>query len=295
MRALARSVTVVLIVCHSLGCAQPLDEGGALAAGRGVSVSLDDMEAIIPAGSTVAQVVGRVRQEAEQRALAHEARKRGIAQRPVVRRRIRRLVISAYRQELMRSVKREAVTDEDLRGSFLQRAGIYDQPELVRTSQIVVQTKAEAEQRLRQCGKGLLAGAAQREFASCARKHSLHRASAQRGGDLGYFKIDSVHVPVAVRKLAFSLKLNEIGGPVEGVGKWYLVMKTGERKAMKRSFESVKEGLRMRILERKRRELVKKEFDRIIKEADIKLNEDAIARLQKKLNEERAQKRRARR
>jgi parvulin-like peptidyl-prolyl isomerase len=106
------------------------------------------------------------------------------------------------------------------------------------------------------------------------------------GGDLGYF--------FEVRKLAFSLKLNEIGGPVEGDGKWYLVMKTGERKAMKRSFESVKEGLRMRILERKRRELVKREFARIIKGADIQLNEDAIARLQKKLREERAWKRRGR-
>lgn len=52
------------------------------------------------------------------------------------------------------------------------------------------------------------------DFAEVARKLSVNRETASRGGDLGQFTIGAENIPPALREAAFSLKPGEVSAPV---------------------------------------------------------------------------------
>ncbi|AZN39510.1 peptidylprolyl isomerase [Paenibacillus albus] len=115
------------------------------------------------------------------------------------------------------------VTDAEVKQYFEANKEMYDQPEQVKASHILVATKADADAIMKQ----LKAGA---DFAKLAKEKSLDTGSKEAGGDLGYF---GKGVMVAeFEKAAFALKTGELGGPVK-TEFGYHIIKVFDHKAAK--------------------------------------------------------------
>jgi parvulin-like peptidyl-prolyl isomerase len=93
-------------------------------------------------------------------------------------------------------------------------------------------------------------------FADAAKKHSVC-ASAPKGGDLGFITRRDSLVDDSVAEMAFSLKVNHMGGPVASDLGFHLVYVTERTNGTPTTFEKVQdwvkesfsEGLRQRIVE----------------------------------------------
>ena len=88
---------------------------------------------------------------------------------------------------------------------YYRRWGL-DKKQEVRARHILVGTRQEAEEILKQLKQGA-------DFAKLARERSLDRASAEKGGDLGYWEEGTVWGPTA--KKVFSMKVGEISEPFQ--------------------------------------------------------------------------------
>jgi len=152
-----------------------------------------------------------------------------------------------------RSYARRTVTDDQLRKHFELHREQLDGTE-VRASQIVITVPADsdeaawtaAEQKLTKIRTTIDAG--KLTFADAARQHSTS-PSGKQGGDLGFFAYRG-RLPVAVSKVAFSLKPGEVSQPFRTAFGVHLITVT-ERRAGELSLEDV----RSTVLDQVSREL----------------------------------------
>ena len=103
------------------------------------------------------------------------------------------------------------MSEEEIRSYFKKNIKDF---QLVRASHILVKTEEEALK----IKKELAAGG---NFGELAKKHSIDTASAQKRGDLGFFNRNQMVQPFA--QLAFTLKPNEMGGPVKTQFGYHLI------------------------------------------------------------------------
>lgn len=83
------------------------------------------------------------------------------------------------------------------------------------------------------------------DFEKVAREKSIDKASAERGGDLGYVLKEEL-VP-AFGDMAFILKVGEISKPVKTQYGWHIIKVEDVRPAEVLPFEQVKENIRMNL------------------------------------------------
>jgi peptidyl-prolyl cis-trans isomerase C len=137
-----------------------------------------------------------------------------------------------YTTELSRSA---TATDEEIRAHYDKNPSEYDE---VRVSAIYIDYNPNASPG---AGDGLseqvalakaedlrariLKGA---DFAAVAKESSDDKDSAEKGGDLGYFRTNA-SVPPALRSAIFSLKPGEVSAPVKEGGRFYLFKATEKR------------------------------------------------------------------
>lgn len=204
------------------------------------------------------------------------------------------------KQELLDSLKQQGMTEKDLRevmrrsivvGNYLetkvapgqqvsaaelkafydQNPALFDQPEQVRASHILIpiDQKATAKERSETAVKanGLLkqikAGA---DFAQLARDNSSC-PSSQQGGDLGYFAKGQMVKPFEDK--AFSMKPGEVSGIVETQFGLHIIKLTEKRAAAKIPFDDIKEQLAEDLKHQKVNEAVEKAVDNLRKSAKI--------------------------
>lgn len=137
---------------------------------------------------------------------------------------------------------RVKVTDDEVKQYFEANQAAFDQPEQVRASHILVPTKAEADEIMKQ----LKAGA---DFAKLAKERSADTGSKNAGGDLGYFG-KGVMVP-EFEKAAFSLKVGELGGPVKSEYGYHIIKVTDHKAAKKATLEEKKADIREQLIRTK--------------------------------------------
>jgi parvulin-like peptidyl-prolyl isomerase len=80
---------------------------------------------------------------------------------------------------------------------------------------------AKAEQLLAEMRQGA-------DFAELARKYSDDPATAEKGGDLGYFKRDS-RIPDPLKSVIFALEEGGLSAPVKYAGRYYILKATEKR------------------------------------------------------------------
>ncbi|MHB8481507.1 MAG: peptidylprolyl isomerase [Nitrospiria bacterium] len=157
-------------------------------------------------------------------------------------------------------LNKEKMSEQEIRSYFNKNIKDF---QLIRASHILVKTEEEALK----IKKELAAGG---NFGELAKKYSMDTASAQKGGDLGFFNRNQMVQPFA--QMAFTLKPNEMGGPVKTQFGYHLI-KVTEVKNPK--FEELtqenKKSIQMGIMNN--------EIEKIKAQGKVKINAEALKTL----------------
>lgn len=180
-------------------------------------------------------------------AMAKMAEKEGIADKEPYRTQLenyRMLYLAqVYTTELSRAA---TATKEEIRAHYDKNPSEYDE---VRVSAIYIDynpnaspgagdglSEQEALAKAEELRSRILAGA---DFAAMARESSTDKDSAEKGGDLGFFKSDAA-VPPALRHAIFALQPGDLSSAVKEGGRFYL-FKATERRTQ--PFEEVEQAV----------------------------------------------------
>ncbi|MCM3667085.1 peptidyl-prolyl cis-trans isomerase [Mesobacillus subterraneus] len=132
------------------------------------------------------------------------------------------------------------VSEEDMKAYYEQNNSLFDIPASYLLSQIVVETKKEADSAVKELKEGS-------SFAAMAMERSTDEFSANQGGDIGFINEEDELVAPQVVEAAKSLKPEEWTGPVK-VENGYAIIYLHERlEGKKYAFEEVKNQIRRQI------------------------------------------------
>ena len=203
--------------------------------------------------------------------LYEEGQKSGYDKEPDIERQVndmrKRLVV----QRVMRQYQNPPnIADEQVRAYYDQNPTIYSTTQ-IHASHILLKDEDTARQVLAQVK------ANPEKFADLAREKSTDTISAKKGGDLGSFGPGRM-VP-EFEKVAFSLKPGEISDVVKTQYGFHIIMVTERKEGEPKPFESVKEQIRATLRNRGLQDQVQSHFDQLKKDADLKIDDDALARL----------------
>lgn len=139
------------------------------------------------------------------------------------------------KQRLFISLAKEAADEKNVKKNYDELAAKLKDKKDIRISYIAVKTQNEAEA----IYGSLLKSPS--SFAAQAKKKSLDKEVAKKGGDLGFVMEDML--PAEVVKQARSVAKGQIAKPVSSSGKWVIVKFEDERPAEITPFEKAKDAL----------------------------------------------------
>ncbi len=210
--------------------------------------------------------------------LAREAKQRDLHRDPEVIRRVKRVMVDRLMEALHKElVKFEQITDADARAYYEKNKQLYQRPEQVRISQVVVKTAAEAAQ--------VLAEAKQkpgnvRHFNSLVAKYSIDASTKAQRGNVDFFGAESTKLPAGLVKVAFALKkMWEVGGPVKTAQGQVVLMKTGHRPKLERPFETEKLRIKNRLFAERRFAAVNRFVEQLQAKAKVEIFEDNLGQV----------------
>lgn len=136
----------------------------------------------------------------------------------------------------------------------------------IRVSHILVADEATAKMIQQKLEKGA-------NFAALAKQYSKDTASAQNGGDVGWFGTGKMDP--SFEKAAYALKLNQISGPVKSQFGWHIIKKTGEKQ--KPSLASMKSQIINNIKQSKlTNDLINQTMAKLIKDSNVKIDDKSL-------------------
>lgn len=202
----------VLIFAALSGCSTPEKQSNVLVTVGDEQITTEDLAsfaASIPDGMKTGSSpleINRTLLESliDKTVLLAEARSLDLENDPAFRaqeaKEVKSKIFGLYQQKEI--VEKISVSDEELEEH--QRATHRDRA--LRFSGIMVETKEEAEQIIAQ----LKAGS---DFQALAAEHSVHRETAERGGDSGGYKLRDQTIP-SIAESVFPLAVGEISDPI---------------------------------------------------------------------------------
>ncbi len=179
---------------------------------------------------------------------AEEAKRRKLDQTPQVAYRIRGILRSAMLKAIKDGVEQDkAISDKDITLYYVQHKSEFNTPKRLRIWRILVADKPTAEQIIKQA-QGT--NGAER-WMEIARGKSLDKATAMRGGNLGFVRPDGrtetprVRVDPALFAAADKVKDGEIvAEPVKEGDDWAVVWRRGSMPAVNRTKDDVAPTIR---------------------------------------------------
>lgn len=206
--------------------------------------------------------------------LVYEAKRRGYDEKPeVVRARRNAMIQQLMKKEVDEPLQNAEVTDEDVKAIYDANPTEFDRPAQVRASHIFIEDRARAEKVLEKAKESSLAA-----FRRLAREESEDEDTKKDGGDLQFFTADAEEPPAAIRDAAFSL--NRVGSVypelVEADGGYHIVMLTGKRAALKRTYEQAKRAIRHKLVREKKDAAMASLTERLRKEVEVEVDYDAL-------------------
>ena len=156
----------------------------------------------------------------------------------------------------------EPVSEEDARAFFTTNSMMYEEePETVSARHILLDTKEEAEEVIRQ----LKAGA---DFGELAREKSIEPAAQTSGGNLGTFQRGDM-VP-EFEEAAFTQKVGEVSAePVESRFGFHVIIVDSHKQAIPGNFEKIKERVMEDVLSNRKDDLAQAFFMNLYEKAKI--------------------------
>jgi parvulin-like peptidyl-prolyl isomerase len=200
----------------------------------------------------------------DRRLLLMEVQARGLDTSAVVRAEVEEAVKerarSVYRSREMRADP--VIPQDELEHVFVE-AGYNRERKL---NAILVSTRQDLENVL----AGLAAG---EKFADMARKHSLDKASAQLGGELGFVGPDlasRLQVPLDV---FLSLPQDQVSTPLSSGRQWHIVKFTQDRPV---SFDQVSSTVEARVRQERSDDAVEEHYEQLARQMRVSLDLEGL-------------------
>ncbi len=179
----------------------------------------------------------------------------------------KRLVV----QRVMRQYQTPpTIGDEQVRAYYDQHPDVYSTAQ-IRASHILVRDEETAKQVLAELK------AQPERFADLASEKSTDTTSAKKGGDLGTFGQGRM-VP-DFERIAFALKPGETSEVVKTQYGYHIIKVTERHEGERKPFDQVKEQIRATLRNQGLQQQVEGHFSALKKDADLKINDDVLARI----------------
>lgn len=153
------------------------------------------------------------------------------------------------------------ITDEQIKQFYDENKEALATPEQIRVSHILVGTKQEAEDILKQIKDGA-------DFAALAAEKSTDTNTKDSGGDMNFIS-KGQSGDEAFDTAAFALEINEVSGVVEGASGFHIIKKTEHKEATTPTFDEKKEMIRKQLLSQQVGELSQAWMEKLRKDAKI--------------------------
>jgi peptidyl-prolyl cis-trans isomerase C len=215
--------------------------------------------------------------------LAKEAQQKGYDKDPEVLRTAKQVMIQKLMKEQFDSrVKLDDVRDDECLKFYQAHNEEYNKPEEVRASDVFVKDKKKADAVAKDvAGKaknGIVDAAAFRDLVT---RYGEDEAAKPQGGDLRYFTATGNQYPKELVSAAFALK--EVGNytaqPVKAGAGYHVLMLTGRRQALARSFEEVKRQIQSRLFRDRRTQAMDDYVAALKKKANVQIDDKNLARV----------------
>lgn len=191
-----------------------------------------------------------VEQLIDRQLVLKRAREQNFANDLEVQKTLKQLEARVMEQVFLRRMVESKVTDEAVRRRYERDKNTLVREKKVRARHILVKTREEAVDLLREISRG-------KDFAQLARDKSIGPSKAQ-GGDLGYFTRSGM-LP-AFSDMAFSLKKGEVArAPIQTQYGWHVIKVEDIQEAAAPPLDEVKDELRAKMGE----ELIDAELKRL--------------------------------
>ncbi len=179
----------------------------------------------------------------------------------------------AIQQLISRLVADVQVTDEEMKAFYEQNGSLFETPEQIRASHILIKVAPEADEdqkkaalnKIRDLQKKIKAG---EDFAELAKAHSEGPSNA-KGGDLGYFGRGQMVKPF--EDAAFDLEKDAVSEVVETRFGYHLIKLTDRRPAGTIAYEEAKERIAQNIKKEKDGQVVRQHLEKLRAKAEIEL------------------------
>lgn len=132
------------------------------------------------------------------------------------------------------------VSEQEIKSYYEQNKSQFILPDSYHISQIVVKTKKEAEQTVKELEQGS-------NFSVLAMERSIDEFTAHQGGDAGYINEKSEHYSEEVFKQIKKLKQGKWSGPIKFGDDYVIIMLHEFVKGKEYSFKEVKDQIRRQI------------------------------------------------
>lgn len=242
----------------------------------GSSLSLAEVRQLaesLPAEARSPQALERLaRTEVMRKHVASEARRQGFERKPEVaalmERAAEQVLVTSYMNSLARPPA-DYPGDDLVRQAYENNKAAFSTPAQYRVSQIYVagtdaKTARQAEELHRQATRK---GA---DFAEIARKSSQHKASADKGGDMGWLAEGDL-LP-AIRAALAGMKKGEVAAPVAGGEGFHIVRLADRKEAEPLSLDKVRPTLVQQLRLRKAQELEAAYLDGLLAKSPVAVN-----------------------
>ena len=145
------------------------------------------------------------------------------------------------------------VSDEESKSFYDKNPQLFEQPEQVKASHILIKVEAEATDSQKAEARKKIEGVQQKlkngeDFATLAKTYS-EGPSGPNGGDLGYFRRGQMVKPF--EDAAFSLQINETSNIVETQFGYHLIKVVDKKPAKKMEYAEVKDRLNDHLKQQK--------------------------------------------
>jgi len=183
-----------------------------------------------------------------------EAKKRNLDKEKDYQEAVRIFELELLKQKLLITIAKEATDENSLRKNYNELVEKLKNKKDLRISYIAVKTRKEAEALYKSLIK------APRSFASLAKKKSLDREVAKKGGDLGFVLEDVL--PADVLKQVKTLQKGQISKPFTTNEKWVVIKLDDERPAEILPFEKAKDALANNLAKQAMKDFASQSFEK---------------------------------
>ena len=165
------------------------------------------------------------------------------------------------------------VTAKEIEEYYETESDQYFEPKKIKARHILLKSEnKEKDAEVFKQSEALAAQVAKGEdFEKLAKKFSEDKATAEKGGDLGYFKKGDMTKPF--EEAAFAMKPGDISKPVKSQFGWHIIKVEDVKEARSKPLEEVKESIEAEMRKEKAQLVVEKEakraFNRLFKSKNL--------------------------